>query len=97
MRLLKTLEQQTELSQRELAERLGVSLGRTNHLVRSLIEKGLVKVDNFIRSNRKLGYLYALTPAYLQRKESEDVALRLEIDGLLAELDRVPEQLDRAP
>lgn len=75
----------------------GSSLGRTNYLIRALIDKGLVKVGNFLRSNRKLGYLYLLTPtgieaklhlahAYLQRKEAEYVSLRHEIDQLRREL-----------
>ena len=100
LRLLQMLQQHPELSQRELAARLGVSLGRTHYLLRSLIDKGLLKVENFLRSDRKLGYLYLLTPAgieaklhltraYLQRKEAEYHALRQEIAQLRAELDPV--------
>ena len=107
MRLLKLLESQSELSQSELAERLGVSLGRTNYHIRALIDKGLVKVDNFQRSDHKLGYLYLLTPAgieakftltraYLRRKETEYQALRLEIERLRAELDLQPKRREAA-
>ena len=108
LRLLQLLQQHPELSQRELAARLGVSLGRTHYLLRSLIDKGVLKVENFLRSDRKLGYLYQLTPAgieaklhltrtYLQRKEAEYHALRQEIAQLRAELDPVPAPRDSAP
>ena len=108
LRLLQLLQQHPELSQRELAGRLGVSLGRTHYLLRGLIDKGLLKVENFLRSDRKLGYLYLLTPAgieaklhltraYLQRREAEYHALREEIAQLRAELDLEPQPQDRGP
>jgi EPS-associated MarR family transcriptional regulator len=82
LRILQILAQEPGISQRRLAERLGVSVGKTHYLLKALLEKGLIKVDNFRRSDRKLAYLYLLTPrgietklrltrAYLARKEAE--------------------------
>ena len=61
-RALKILEQQPDLTQRQLAEELGVSLGKTHYLVKSLIDVGWVKLDNFQKSDNKWGYAYLLTP-----------------------------------
>ncbi|MDM4767504.1 MarR family EPS-associated transcriptional regulator [Pelomonas sp. SE-A7] len=85
-------------SQRELAATLGISLGKTNYLLRALLEKGLVKVENFSRSDNKLGYLYLLTPsgvvektrltrAFLTRKEAEYLQLQQQIHALRSEVD----------
>ena len=59
---LKILEQQPDLTQRQLAEKLGVSLGKTHYLVNSFINVGLIKFGNFQRSDNKWGYAYLLTP-----------------------------------
>ena len=66
--LLKHLEQNPSLTQRELAEVLGISLGKTNYCLNSLIEKGWVKARNFRRNKKKLGYAYLLTPKGLEEK-----------------------------
>ncbi|WP_333688595.1 MarR family EPS-associated transcriptional regulator [Methylococcus capsulatus] len=97
LRILKNLEDSPGISQRVLAERLGISLGKTNYLLKALLEKGFIKAGNFRRSGSKLGYLYLLTPqgieqklsltrAYLARKEAEYEALRAEIAALHVEL-----------
>jgi EPS-associated MarR family transcriptional regulator len=65
---LKILEQQPDLTQRQLAEALGVSLGKTHYLVKSLIDVGWVKLDNFQKSNNKWGYAYLLTPMGIAEK-----------------------------
>lgn len=94
---MRLLEADPALSQRQLAAALGISLGRTNHCLKALIEKGLVKVGNFRRSTRKLGYLYLLTPQgleqkarlaarFLARKEAEHAALVREIEELRQEV-----------
>ena len=67
-RALKILEQQPDLTQRQLAEELGVSLGKTHYLVKSLIDVGWVKLDNFQRSDNKWGYAYLLTPMGIVEK-----------------------------
>jgi|TARA_B110001450_G_scaffold89060_1_gene84675 EPS-associated MarR family transcriptional regulator len=96
-RALKILEQQPDLTQRQLAEELGVSLGKTHYLVKSLIDVGWVKLDNFQRSDNKWGYAYLLTPKgivekaaitarFLVRKKQEFNNLQLEIQQLQEEV-----------
>ena len=96
-RALKILEQQPDMTQRELAEALGVSLGKTHYLVKSLIDVGWVKLDNFQRSDNKWGYAYLLTPKgiiekaaitarFLVRKQREYSDLQLEIQQLQEEV-----------
>jgi len=95
--LLRELEQHPEYSQRQLAAVLGVSLGKVHYLLKALLGKGLVKAQNFRRSDHKLGYLYILTPSgvsarlqltrsFLARKEEEYEALREQIKSLRDEL-----------
>lgn len=87
------LEVSPDLTQRELADALGVSLGGLNYCLRALIEKGFVKVGNFSRSKNKFGYVYLLTPdgaieksslakRFLQRKLREYEEIKAEIDAL---------------
>ena len=96
-RALKILEQQPDLTQRQLAEELGVSLGKTHYLVKSLIDVGWVKLDNFQRSDNKWGYAYLLTPMgivekaaitarFLVRKQREYTQLQQEINELQEEV-----------
>ena len=96
-RALKILEQQPDLTQRQLAEELGVSLGKTHYLVKSLIDVGWVKLDNFKRSGNKWGYAYLLTPMgivektaitarFLVRKQREHTQLQEEIIQLQEEV-----------
>jgi EPS-associated MarR family transcriptional regulator len=95
-RILRLLHENPELTQRELGERVGVSLGAVNYCLKALIERGLVKAGNFSKSSNKLGYAYVLTPAgiaektmltgrFLARKKAEYEALRAEIDALSRE------------
>lgn len=97
LKLLRLLEQHPHYSQRELSNVLGVSLGKTNYLLRALLDRGWVKAQNFRRSDSKLGYLYVLTPTgirqrmeltrdFLAYKEREYEALRSEIAALREEL-----------
>ena len=67
-KLLKELERNPEISQRELAKVMGVSLGKANYCLRALVDAGWVKVGNFARSERKLNYAYLLTPKGLSEK-----------------------------
>lgn len=96
-RILRLIEEQPELSQRELSRALGVSLGKAHYLLKALLEKGLVKAGNFRRSDNKLAYVYVLTPsgisaklnltkAFLLYKETEYEAAREEIERLREEL-----------
>ena len=97
LELLRLLEQHPEYSQRQLAAALGVSLGKTHYLLKALLGKGYVKAQNFQRSDRKLGYLYVLTPqgvrermqltqSFLVRKEREYEMLKYQIVTLREEL-----------
>ncbi len=97
LKLLRYLEEHPQVSQRQLAEHLGVSLGKANYCLRALVERGLVKANNFKNSANKRAYLYLLTPKgieakaqisvrFLQRKKEEYEALRAEIEQLHNEL-----------
>ena len=97
LELLRALEAEPHASQRQLASEIGLSLSRTNYVLRSLIEKGWVKADNFSQNPNKLGYVYLLTPTgitekmkltrrFLIRKYAEYDALKDEIARLEAEL-----------
>lgn len=97
--LLKTLEDNPGLSQRDMAKRLGISLGKVNFCLNALIEKGCLKVNNFRNSRNKLAYAYLLTPRgveqkarmtveFLQIKMREYERLRAEIEELQREADR---------
>ena len=96
---LRLLETNPEMTQRELAEALGVSLGAANYCLRALVEKGWVKLENFQNNPNKLGYLYLLTPMgmaaktaltarFLRRKLVEYEALKAEIELLKSEVSR---------
>ena len=96
-RALKILEQQPDLTQRQLAKKLGVSLGKTHYLIKSLIDVGWVKLDNFQCSDNKWGYVYLLTPLgivekaaitarFLVRKQREYTQLQEEISQLQEEV-----------
>ena len=97
LRVLRALEANPELSQRQLAAELGVSLGGVNYALKALIERGFVKADNFRKSGTKVAYLYVLTPkgiaeksslatAFLGRKLEEYEVLRQEIEALKGEV-----------
>jgi EPS-associated MarR family transcriptional regulator len=67
-KLMRLIEANPEISQRELAQVMGVSLGKANYCLNALIEKGWVKARNFRKSNNKLAYAYLLTPRGVQQK-----------------------------
>jgi EPS-associated MarR family transcriptional regulator len=70
LHVLRLLESNPHLNQRELAAALGVSLGKTNFCLRALLDKGLVKVHNFQNNKQKLAYAYLLTPAGIAEKSA---------------------------
>lgn len=97
-KLLRLIESRPDATQRELAQALGVSLGKVNYCVNALIEKGFVKARNFRNSHNKLAYAYLLTPRgieqktavtvqFLRRKVNEYEALRREIAELKREVE----------
>ena len=92
-KILKLVEANPEISQRELAKNLGISLGKTNFCLKALIEVGLIKVTNFRNNANKLAYMYLLTPngieeksimtaQFLKIKMQEYANLEAEIDQL---------------
>ena len=66
--LLKSLEKNSNLTQRQLSKELGISLGKVNYCLQSLIQRGFVKINNFKNSNHKLQYSYLLTPKGIEEK-----------------------------
>ena len=96
--VLKLIESNPEMTQRELASELDVSLGKVNYCLKAMVEKGWIKVQNFKKSNNKLAYLYLLTPKgieqkasvtvnFLKRKITEYETLKKEIKDLKAEVE----------
>mgnify|MGYP003341369444 CR=1 FL=1 len=97
LKLLRYLEANPEANQRELAEHLGVSLGKVNYCLKALINKGQLKASNFVNNKNKRQYLYLLTPqgieakaritvSFLNRKMQEYENLKTEIRELQAEV-----------
>jgi EPS-associated MarR family transcriptional regulator len=97
-RVLRMLQDNPDLTQRDIAERLGVSTSGMNYCLNALIDKGWVKVQNFSQSKNKFGYVYLLTPSgiaekaaltsvFLKRKMEEYEALKIEIAMLKSEID----------
>ena len=92
-KLLKLIEGNSHLSQREIAKKMGVSLGKTNYCLNALIDKGFVKFQNFYNNKKKSAYIYFLTPQgieekaevtyrFLQRKIKEYEDIKVEIESL---------------
>lgn len=95
-RLMRLIQEQPELTQRQVAQELGVSLGKVNYCLQALVGKGHVKLANFRRNPNKRHYTYLLTRAgmeaktdmtlkFLRRKMTEYDRLKREIDALTAE------------
>ncbi len=102
-KILKLVQENPEISQRELAMELGISLGKTNFCLKALIEVGLLKASNFKNNKNKLAYMYLLTPKgleekavitgrFLKRKIQEYEALETEIKLLRKEVTQKPPQ-----
>lgn len=96
-RALRLIEGRPDITQRELAEALGISLGATHYMIRAFVERGLVRLARFLSSENTRAYSYVLTPRglsekasitarFLARKRTEYAALHAEIEELSAEL-----------
>ena len=96
-KLFKLIEENSGISQRELAKEMGISLGKTNYCVKALIDKGWLKARNFKNSSNKIAYAYVLTPKglgekakitgqFLKRKVREYEMLKSEIEQLRQEV-----------
>jgi EPS-associated MarR family transcriptional regulator len=103
-RILKFVDENPMASQRELAQGLGVSVGKVNYCLRALVQKGLVKIRRFTNSRQKAAYLYLLTPRgakeklkvayrFLETRRLEYEALQREIESL-AEAGDLPRGVD---
>jgi EPS-associated MarR family transcriptional regulator len=99
-RMMRLIEADPNISQRRLSRELGISVGSVNYCLNALIEKGLVKMENFRASSRKLSYIYKLTPkgfsekaaltrGFLLRKMAEYEALKAEIEEIREQMDGV--------
>jgi EPS-associated MarR family transcriptional regulator len=106
LQVLRLLQTHPEYSQRQLSAELGLSLGKTHYVLKALLDKGMLKIDNFRRSDRKLGYLYILTPQgvrhraqltrqFLASKEAQFESLKQEIEFLKREA--ATNELDAKP
>jgi EPS-associated MarR family transcriptional regulator len=95
-RVMRILQENPDITQRELADKLGISVGGLNYCLKALMEKGMVKMKNFAKSKNKFGYVYVLTSTgaaekaaithkFLQRKMDEYEALKVEIDAIKTE------------
>ncbi|WP_116083503.1 MarR family EPS-associated transcriptional regulator [Tropicimonas sp. IMCC34011] len=100
-RMLKLLDDSPEMSQRDLARAVGISLGSVNFQLKALVDKGMIKLGNFSANPDKRRYAYILTPRgiaakaaltrrFLARKRAEYEALRAEIEALQSEIDGKP-------
>ena len=98
-KVLDFIEENPKITQRELSEKLGVSLGSINFCIKALIDVGHIKVENFKKNPEKINYLYLLTPRgigvksslmidFLKRKISEYDELKSEIDSINKKLDK---------
>lgn len=92
-KLLKLIEAEPHLSQRDIAQRMGVSLGKTNYCLKALVNKGFIKLQSFYNNKKKSSYIYFLTPQgieekaavtyrFLQRKIEEYEDIKVEIESL---------------
>ena len=92
-KLLKLIEAEPHLSQRDIAQKMGVSLGKTNYCLKALVDKGFIKLQNFYNNKKKSSYIYFLTPQgieekaavtyrFLQRKIEEYEDIKVEIESL---------------
>ena len=98
-RVMRILQDNPDLTQRELAEKLGISVGGLNYCLKALTDKGLVKMQDFANSKNKFGYVYVLTPGgmaekagithrFLKRKMQEYDALKAEVKALRSEAEK---------
>ena len=95
--ILKILEDNPSLTQREISKAMGLSLGKINYIIHALIDKGLVRLKNLKRSNNKMGYIYQLTPTWITEKSilTTNFLIRkqLEYDKLKEEIENLKREL----
>jgi EPS-associated MarR family transcriptional regulator len=105
LRVMRVIEENPTATQREIAHELNVSLGGVNYCLKALVDRGLVKLNNFAKSQRKMGYAYILTPEgvsekakitvrFLKRKMAEYELLQQEIEQLKSEVGELKNAAD---
>jgi EPS-associated MarR family transcriptional regulator len=97
LRVMRLIDENSEMSSREIADKVGIANGSAYYVLTALVERGFVKLENFKNSQRKVQYAYLLTPRgireksllthrFIHRKRKEFVALRAEIESLEEEV-----------
>ena len=98
-KVLKYLQEKQKVSQREISEFLGISLGKINFILKALIDKGIVKARNFKNSKNKRAYAYFLTPKGIEEKAKLTVSFfnrkSMEYDKLKQELIELEEEIKK--
>ena len=98
LKVLRHLESHPDVTQRELAQHLGVSLGKTNYCLKALIDRGWIKVNNFKNSNNKAAYAYLLTPRGIEEKAQITIRFfkrkMLEYEHLKRELEELEQEVN---
>ncbi len=105
--LIKILSQETNLTQRDMAKKIGISLGKVNYCVSELAKKGFIEINRFKVSKNKIRYFYILTPrgveeksrltlSFLKRKVSEYEEIKHQIRKLALEVEEnnLPDNLE---
>ena len=91
-KLLKLIEAEPHLSQREIAQEMGVSLGKTNYCLKALIDKGFIKFQNFYNNKKKSAYIYFLTPKGIEEKA--EVTYRF-LQGKIKEYEDIRQEIEK--
>lgn len=108
LKLLKLLENEPELTQREMNRKMGVSLGKINYCISALVEKGLIRVETFKKHKQKSAYIYRLTPkgieemanltlSFLKQRIKEYSRIREEIKLLSNQIEKIDPELRNDP
>lgn len=108
LKLLKLLDNEPSLTQREMNKRMGVSLGKINYCLSALVERGLIRVERFKKHKNKSAYIYRLTPkgleemanltlAFLKIRIKEYALIRKEIESLSEQICKMNPDLKEDP
>ena len=92
LKILKHIEANPHISQRQLAQELGVSVGKINYCVQALITKGQIKAGNFKRSSNKMNYLYLLTPKGIEEKARLTASF---LKSKIAEHEKITQEIEQ--
>ena len=97
-RLLKILSRDSNLTQREMAKKMGISLGRVNYCISELVKKGLIKINRFKHSKNKIQYIYILTPQGLEEKAALTISFLkrkvMEYEEIKSQIKEVAQEIE---